>query len=143
MSDFDEMVEEMCLATPTGTRMRRGDTQEDIGSQGLAGIEQVQGQEDPLSGDGRVDAPDIIGGQEDAPRHGDAPATDHTMGGGTHDLDKFDEDLLQDYAYCVEQLGEKLDMKGTLFEIMEENGIDDDSKLSKAVEELIGILAYK
>eukprot|EP00977_Amphora_coffeiformis_P026413 scaffold26125_cov92-Amphora_coffeaeformis.AAC.1 len=63
--------------------------------------------------------------------------------GGMHDLDKFDEDLLQDYAYCVEPLGEKLDMKGTLFEIMEENGIDDDSKLSKAIEELIGILAYK
>jgi hypothetical protein len=143
MSDFEEMIEEMRLATPRGTRMRRGDTQEDIGSQGLAGIEQVQGQDDLLSGDGRVDAPDIIGGQEDAPRHGDAPATDPTTGGGTHDLDKFDEDLLQDYAYCVEQLGEKLDMKGTLFEIMEESGIDDDSKLSKAVEELIGILAYK
>eukprot|EP00977_Amphora_coffeiformis_P020812 scaffold8539_cov208-Amphora_coffeaeformis.AAC.1 len=120
----------MRLATPTGTRMTRGDTQEDIGSQGLAVVT-------------CVDAPDIIGGQEDAPRHGDAPATDPTMGGGTHDLDKFDKDLLQDYAYCVEQLGEKLDMKGTLFEIMEENGIDDDSKLSKAVEELIGILAYK
>eukprot|EP00977_Amphora_coffeiformis_P016614 scaffold5172_cov155-Amphora_coffeaeformis.AAC.5 len=73
MSDFEEMVEEMRLATPTGTHMRRGDTQEDIGSQGLAGIKQVQGQEDPLSGDGRVDAPDIIGGQEDAPRHGNGP----------------------------------------------------------------------
>eukprot|EP00977_Amphora_coffeiformis_P003758 scaffold746_cov137-Amphora_coffeaeformis.AAC.1 len=84
MSDFVEMEEEMRLATPQGTRMRRGDTQEDIGNQGLA-----------------------------------------------------------DYAYCVEQLGEKLDMDGTLFEIMEENGIDDDSKLSEAVEELIGILAYK
>eukprot|EP00977_Amphora_coffeiformis_P004926 scaffold1053_cov127-Amphora_coffeaeformis.AAC.1 len=69
MSDFEEMVEEMRLATPTGTRMRWGDTQEDIGSQGLAGIEQVQGQEDPLSGDGCVDAPDISGGQFDAPRH--------------------------------------------------------------------------
>eukprot|EP00977_Amphora_coffeiformis_P023883 scaffold14660_cov92-Amphora_coffeaeformis.AAC.1 len=112
--------------------MRRGDTQEDIGSQGVSGMEQVQGQEDPLSGDGRVNAPDIIGGQEDAPRHGDAPETDPTTGGGTHDLDKFDVNLLQDYAYCVEQLGEKLDMKGALFEIMEENGIDDDSKLSKA-----------
>eukprot|EP00977_Amphora_coffeiformis_P016618 scaffold5173_cov109-Amphora_coffeaeformis.AAC.1 len=100
MSDFEEMVEEMRLATPRGTRMWRGDTQEDIGSQGLAGIEQVQGQEDPLSGDGRVDAPDIIGGQDDAPRHGDAPATNPTIGGGTHDLDKFDVNLLQDYAYC-------------------------------------------
>eukprot|EP00977_Amphora_coffeiformis_P019227 scaffold7071_cov103-Amphora_coffeaeformis.AAC.1 len=40
-------------------------------------------------------------------------------------------------------MGEKLGMDGTLFEIMEENGIDDDSKLSVAVEELIGILAYK
>eukprot|EP00977_Amphora_coffeiformis_P023515 scaffold13524_cov76-Amphora_coffeaeformis.AAC.1 len=67
--------------------MRRGDTQEDIGSQGLAGIGQVQGQEDPLSGDGRVDAPDIIGGQDDTPRHGNAPGTDPTIGGGTHDLD--------------------------------------------------------
>eukprot|EP00977_Amphora_coffeiformis_P021621 scaffold9582_cov109-Amphora_coffeaeformis.AAC.1 len=137
MSDFEEMIEEMRLATPRGTRMRRGDTQEDIGSQGLAGIEQVQGQEDSLSGDGRIDAPDIIGGQEDTPRHGDAPGTDPTIGGGTHDLDKFDVNLLQDYAYCVEQLGEKLDMKGTFFEIMEESGIDDDSKLSEAVEELI------
>eukprot|EP00977_Amphora_coffeiformis_P023754 scaffold14179_cov80-Amphora_coffeaeformis.AAC.1 len=106
-------------------------------------MEQVQGQEDPLSGDGRVDAPDIIGSQEDAPRHGDAPGTDPTIGRGAHDLDKFDANLLHDYAYCVEQLGEKLEMKGTLFEIMEESGIDDDSKLSKAVEELIGILAYK
>eukprot|EP00977_Amphora_coffeiformis_P024653 scaffold16590_cov76-Amphora_coffeaeformis.AAC.1 len=77
----------MRLATPRGTRMRRGDTQEDIGSQELAGMEQVQGQEDPLSGDGRVDAPDIIGGQEDAPRHGDVPETDPIIGGGTHDLD--------------------------------------------------------
>eukprot|EP00977_Amphora_coffeiformis_P014265 scaffold3947_cov179-Amphora_coffeaeformis.AAC.1 len=34
-------------------------------------------------------------------------------------------------------------MNGTLFEIMEENGFKDDSKLSKAVKELIGILAYK
>eukprot|EP00977_Amphora_coffeiformis_P008487 scaffold1919_cov91-Amphora_coffeaeformis.AAC.1 len=143
MSDFEEMVEEMRLATPRGTRMRRGDTQEDIGSQGLAGIEQVQGQEDPLSGDGRVDTPDIIGGQEDAPRHGDAPGTDPIIGGGTHDLDKFDVNLLQDYAYCVEQLGEEMGMNGTLFEIMEENGIEDDSKLSEAVKELIGILAYK
>eukprot|EP00977_Amphora_coffeiformis_P023471 scaffold13450_cov99-Amphora_coffeaeformis.AAC.1 len=32
---------------------------------------------------------------------------------------------------------------GTLFEIMEENGKDDDSKLSEAVEGLIGLLAYK
>eukprot|EP00977_Amphora_coffeiformis_P012633 scaffold3183_cov172-Amphora_coffeaeformis.AAC.4 len=103
MSDFEEMVEEMCLATPRGTRMRRGDTREDIGSQALASIEQVQGQADHLSGDGCVDAPDISGGQEDVPRHGDAPETDTTTGGGTHDLDKFDVNLLQDYAYCVEQ----------------------------------------
>eukprot|EP00977_Amphora_coffeiformis_P005278 scaffold1124_cov119-Amphora_coffeaeformis.AAC.3 len=54
MSDFEEIIEEMRLATPRGTRMIRRDTQEDIESQGLVGIEQVQGQEDPLSGDGRV-----------------------------------------------------------------------------------------
>eukprot|EP00977_Amphora_coffeiformis_P014844 scaffold4232_cov215-Amphora_coffeaeformis.AAC.14 len=34
------------------------------GSQGFAGIEQVQGQEDPLSGDGRVDAPITSPGHE-------------------------------------------------------------------------------
>eukprot|EP00977_Amphora_coffeiformis_P018125 scaffold6191_cov114-Amphora_coffeaeformis.AAC.2 len=107
MSDFEEMIEEMM---PRGTRMRRGDTQEEIGSQGLAGIEQVQGEEDPLSGDGGVDATNIIGGQEDVPCHGDTPKTDPTTGGGMHDLDKFNVNLLQDYTYCVEQLGEEMGM---------------------------------
>eukprot|EP00977_Amphora_coffeiformis_P023746 scaffold14158_cov92-Amphora_coffeaeformis.AAC.1 len=40
-------------------------------------------------------------------------------------------------------MGEKLGMDGTLFEIMKENGIEDDLKLLEAVEELISILAYK
>eukprot|EP00977_Amphora_coffeiformis_P024063 scaffold14975_cov191-Amphora_coffeaeformis.AAC.1 len=132
MSDFEEMIEDLGLATPRGTRMRRGDIREDIRSQGLAGIERVQGQKDPLSGDSRVEAPDIIGARN-RPHHGR----------GTHDLDKFDVNLLQDYAYCVEQLGKELGMNGTLFEIMEENEIKENSKLSEAIKELIGILAYK